>query len=217
MMLSVVGCALSFGSAHAAPECATLIDDWRSESDLAKKTVLYDALPMECKAQVTPGLAVKTSVSAPGVVVHQRSKGGVPDSLGGIDVGVTVGRVLSIGGGIRYERRFTKQNTLGGRLYANTGQIIESEDEGFYSGVAQVSFRRYTAGGAGYVNFELGVAVIRDREHGDPFDTDIIIPAETVFSPTVQLGLGGRLGALDVNAGVWLPFLGINLQVGVDF
>jgi hypothetical protein len=133
----------------------------------------------------------------------------------GVDAGVVMGAVVAAGAGLRYEHPLDEQTAVVGRAMGITGAVYMAEDDGFDALLALVGARQYTRTGRIYLLAEGGLAAVRTRAHVGPFD-DFVTPASWTTVPTVQFGLGCKLGRFDAGLSGSIPFFGVAVQLGVD-
>jgi hypothetical protein len=131
----------------------------------------------------------------------------------GVEGFLSSGVVVTVGGSVRYERRFsTSALTL--RLTGLSGAAIESEDDGFDAAVGQIGYRAYA--GRPYLAIEAGGTAIRTRRYYDGSE-DEAVGAKWRGFPSASLTLGVKLGHVDLGISGLFPFVGVGVHLGVDF
>lgn len=127
---------------------------------------------------------------------------------------------LTESGSLHYEHRFD-DDAVTGRVAAGIGEGSLFEDDGAIRLLtAFIGYRHYW-GPHLYGEVEAGVGALRRgrRVVGDDFDEDHDRNIGVSWSPLPdsQMTLGAKLGPVDIGLYTSLPFIGVGVQIGVDF
>ena len=122
-------------------------------------------------------------------------------------------------GSLHYEHRFD-DDAVTGRIAGGSGELTLFTDDGGDGALwlcsAFIGYRHYW-GPHLYGEAEAGVSALRRGRTLVGEDDDQHLGVRWSALPDSQLTLGAKLGPVDIGLYTSLPFIGLGVQVGIDF